>query len=79
MIIHKCDKCGKLVEQKKGSEEALPEGWARFDYRWTKPERRSMLKAFDTQIFEVCSDCERNLRPLDALTIIDALDKEVVK
>ncbi len=33
MIIHKCDKCGCLSEQKKGQSASPPEGWTtiRFD------------------------------------------------
>ena len=75
MIIHKCDKCGKLVEQTKGSADSLPNGWARFDYKWTKPERSSLLKGFDTQSYEVCSDCEKRLRSNDAVGVIEALER----
>jgi len=27
MIIHKCDKCGKLAEQKAGQSSNVPTGW----------------------------------------------------
>ena len=51
MIIHKCDKCGVQVAQKKGERPKCPEGWcdlAPFGYGRTTH-------------YEICPECQEAL------------------
>ena len=55
MIIHKCDKCGKLSEQKKTESASTPEGWV--SLRLNKGVYSSA-----SAIYEVCSECADALK-----------------
>ena len=52
MIIHKCDKCGKQVEQKSGQRDSTPSGWIAIRYG----------PNFSTNwIYEICGECRVKL------------------
>ena len=53
MIIHRCEKCGKLAEQEKGRDDRIstPTGW----YTITHGKYSSGMA------YDVCDDCRKSL------------------
>ena len=61
MIIHKCDKCGKLHEQKPGERSSIPPEW-----------QRIMGGGYGTQwSYEVGPGCRKALRIPDTAADTD--------
>lgn len=55
MIIHKCDRCGKTSEQKKGVQAKLPGDWFKIRFNVSG---YGVLSSH----YEICSDCRIALK-----------------
>ena len=58
MIIHKCDKCGCLSEQKKGESSSTPNQWIVIRYDTTTYSSGQSMR---WRNYELCPNCQTGL------------------